>query len=62
MDRFATTAQIEEFLPPEEFTVISGLTDEQLASLFQVTVDQLWDQTGVTCQEPTTWTWTPPTF
>ena len=60
MDRFATTAQIEEFLPPEEFTVISGLTDEQLAALFQVTVDELWGQTGVTCQEPTTWT--PPIF
>jgi hypothetical protein len=60
MDRFATTTQIEEFLPPEEFTVISGLTDEQLASLFQVTVDELWGQTGVTCQEPTTWTWKPP--
>jgi ferric iron reductase protein FhuF len=60
MDHFSTTAQIEEFLPPEEFTVISGLTDEQLASLFQVTVDELWGQTGVTCQEPTTWTWKPP--
>ena len=60
MDHFAVNPQIEEFLPPEEFTVISGLTDEQMASLFQVTVDQLWDQTGVTCQEPTTWTWKPP--
>ena len=56
MDRFATTAQIEEFLPPEEFTVISGLTDEQLASLFQVTVDEL-----RRLKSPS-WTWTPPIF
>lgn len=55
MDRFTTTAQIEEFLPPEEFTVISHLTDEDLAALLEVTVDALWGQTGVTCQEPTTW-------
>ena len=55
MDPFTTNAQVEEFLPPEEFTVISGLTDEQLASMFEMTVDQLWGQTGITCEEPTTW-------
>jgi len=60
MDHFSTTAQIEEFLPPEEFTVISHLTDEDLAALLEVTVDALWGQTGVTCQQPTTWTWQPP--
>ena len=55
MNPFTTNAQVEEFLPPEEFTVISGLTDEQLASMFEMTVDQLWGQTGITCKEPTTW-------
>jgi hypothetical protein len=60
MDHFAINPQVEEFLPPEEFTVISHLTDEDLAALLEITVDALWGQTGVTCQEPTTWTWKPP--
>ena len=55
MDHFAINPQVEEFLPPEEFTVISHLTDEDLAALLEVTVDALWGQTGVTCQEPATW-------
>lgn len=55
MDHFAINPQVEEFLPPEEFTVISHLTDEDLAALLEVTVDALWGQTGVTCHEPATW-------
>ena len=37
MDRFATTAQIEEFLPPEEFTEFpaSMSTEEFLAAFMK---------------------------
>ena len=51
MDHFAVNPQIEE--------TQHGLTDEGLADLFEITVDQLWGDIGVTCQ-PTTWTWKPP--
>ena len=51
MDHFAVNPQIEE--------TQHGLTDEDMASLFEMTVDQLWREVGVTCQ-PTTWTWKPP--
>jgi len=51
MDHFVVNPQIEE--------TQHGLTDEDMASLFEMTVDQLWEQVGA-CQEPTTWTWKPP--
>lgn len=41
MDPWATNQQIEELLPPEEYTIISGLTDEELAQRLGVEVEEL---------------------
>ena len=51
MDHFAVYPQIEE--------TQHGLTDEDMAGLFEMTVDQLWSNIGVTCETPATWTWKP---
>ena len=40
-EHYTDNQQIEELLPPEEYTVISGKTDEELAQLLGVEVADL---------------------
>ena len=74
MDRFATTAQIEEFLPPEEFTEFpaSMSTEEFLAAFMKKAEEVKTEEEEAADREITvdelrrlkspSWTWTPPTF
>ena len=41
MDPWTTDQQIEELLPPEDYTIISGKTNEELAQLLGVEVAEL---------------------
>jgi|TARA_B100001094_G_scaffold32755_1_gene27209 hypothetical protein len=41
MDPWTTDQQIEELLPPEDYTIISGKTNEELAQLLGVDVAEL---------------------
>lgn len=41
MDSWTTNQQVEELLPPEEYTIISGLTDEELAQRLGVEVEEI---------------------
>ena len=41
MDPWTTDQQIEELLPPEDYTIISGKSDEELAQLLGVDVAEL---------------------
>jgi transcription initiation factor IIE alpha subunit len=41
MDPWTTNQQIEELLPSDDYTIISGLTDEELAQRLGVEVEEI---------------------